>query len=61
MESKEPRFEFRFHSKCFSFLPLGEAFINSFVFEAEIAVCTLCVWGVCVSNSGPCCPRVNYN
>ena len=33
-----------------------EAFINSFVFEAEIAVCTLCVWGGVSATQLPVVP-----
>ena len=37
MESKELEFESSFYPNCFHFLPLGESFINSFVFEAQRA------------------------
>ena len=59
---KNPGLSFDSIQNVFSFLPLGEAFISSFVFEADIAVCTL--WGdggEGVSNSAPRCPPVNYN
>lgn len=46
MESRELGFESRFYPKCFHFLPLGDSFIMSFVFEAETAVQGFsCVWG----------------
>ena len=38
VESKELGYEFWFCPNCFSFLPLCESFISSFVSEAEIAV-----------------------
>ena len=38
-DHKKPGLESWFYPDCFSFLLFGESFINSFVFEAEIAVC----------------------